>query len=124
MALQAAGRVIVTTLAVVAILGLSAPIALSDSHGDPIAKTVEEHQAKVKLYSAKADAYRKDAAAAREKAARYRNRRDGKMRPINTPAHRQLIEDLEEMARDADELAGDADRIAWYHERQIQEMQK
>jgi hypothetical protein len=46
------------------------------------------------------------------------------MRPINTPAHRQLIEDFEEMARDADELAGDADRIAWYHERQIQEMQK
>jgi hypothetical protein len=124
MSLRAAGRTALAGLSAAAVLGLAAPAALADSHEVNIATTIADHEARIRLLNSKSEQYRQSANDSRARAARYRNQRDGKMRKINTPEHKQQIENLEEAAKNADELANDLDRLAHYHQLQIDEMKK
>lgn len=98
---------------------------VSSARGDSdVAATLEEYQAKVRVYTDKAAQYRGEAEDNRRVAKRYREAKNSKGHPISSdPAIRKLAANFEEMARHDDALAKDAERIAAFYERQARAFQ-
>lgn len=83
----------------------------------PVA-TVQEYEAKARVFGDRAKGYREEAAENRKTAKMFREATNAKGRRLNSPEHLQLAADLERMAKDDEALAKDAERVAAFYQRQ------
>ena len=95
------------------------PAAFAQDADEEIAPahTVESLRAKVRLYTAKAATYRKEAERHKEVARRFREERDGKGRPLNSRKDiEEMDKECQQLSQHALALAKDAELLAQFYE--------
>ncbi|MDX2022533.1 MAG: hypothetical protein SF187_20015 [Deltaproteobacteria bacterium] len=86
--------------------------------------TVQDYEAKARVFHDKANGYKLEAAENRKVAKTYREATNAKGRRLNSPEYLRLAADLEKMAKDDEALAKDAERVAAFYERQAAKLKQ